>query len=595
MIYKSFTIKNFKGISEVSLSLVKNDLVLLLGLNESGKTSILKAIEAFDFLNDPSSAPKHPFFRSIRKKKDVQSNKSAIITAALKLDQKLKIDHFKKFVAENKLSPEHKSLIEAFLIELNRKEFVLISRVFPFKNGNPQPYFYKFEIEHPFANDQVSYLLAKEIIRIAPFIIYFEDFKDRIPERIYVNPQSDSYNEDWYDIIDGLFYNTDNDFSIKEFKKLYASSNKREDDAKTVLKKVNKTLNRSFSEKWKELSGVKDIDETVLSFDQTKKCFEIKVVDDDGTTYSVDERSKGALWYLSFLMKTEFRRKKLRKASGKPIFLIDEPASNLHSTAQTNMIEDFQKLVEDTSVIYTTHSQYLVSTGNIKNTYVVKRDSGEISCVPWVEYIKSESPEVSYYQPLANLLNIIPNNFTIPWEKAIITEGPSDMHVLSVMYQALNNSLPEFVIYPGTSAFDLSNLISFNIGWGSKFRVLMDSDKHAGIAMQKKYIDEFSLNDSIIQVLPFLGKKIEDMFDKGEKVKLYALAFDTNPPSQVSKKEFASTFALLFSTKSKVKKVKDCLTEFSIKNFMKIFENLNLAGVKSNEISEAKSQMKATN
>src|SRR5690606_7059880 len=241
---------------------------------------------------------------------------------------------------------------------------VIISRVIPFKNGNPLNDYYEFQTEHPYQKDKLSRLIAKEFVRTCPYIIYFEDFKDRIPEKIITSKTNELFNEDWYDIIDGLFYNTDKKFSIEQFKKLYSKNNRREKDAATVLKRVNKTLNQSFSDKWKELSGVKDIEETELTYNQARSYFEISITDTDGTTYTVDERSKGALWYLSFLMKTEFRRKKLRKNSGKPIFLIDEPASNLHSTAQQNMIADFQKLVEDTSVIYSTHSQYLISLEN---------------------------------------------------------------------------------------------------------------------------------------------------------------------------------------------------------------------------------------
>ena len=51
--YKRIDIRGFKGLDHVSLNFSRNDLVLLLGLNESGKTSILKAIECFDFNNDP--------------------------------------------------------------------------------------------------------------------------------------------------------------------------------------------------------------------------------------------------------------------------------------------------------------------------------------------------------------------------------------------------------------------------------------------------------------------------------------------------------------------------------------------------------------
>ena len=53
MIYKEFRIQNFKGLDDISISFEKNDLVLLLGINESGKTTILKAIEAFDYINHP--------------------------------------------------------------------------------------------------------------------------------------------------------------------------------------------------------------------------------------------------------------------------------------------------------------------------------------------------------------------------------------------------------------------------------------------------------------------------------------------------------------------------------------------------------------
>ena len=70
-------------------------------------------------------------------------------------------------------------------------------------------------------------------------------------------------------------------------------------------------------------------------------------------------------------MKTEFRSKRMRLDFGKPVFLIDEPASNLHSNAQQNMVADFVSLAKNTSIIYTTHSQYLISLYNIKNTYII--------------------------------------------------------------------------------------------------------------------------------------------------------------------------------------------------------------------------------
>lgn len=574
MIYKNFEIEKYKGIENVSISLKKNDLVLLLGLNESGKTTILKAIESFDYTNDPTSDLKHEYFRAIRNKANVNSNEDAKITASIDIDKPIKIDWFKSIIKSNSLSTAEQQNIEGFIRELNSNSSISISRIFPFKSGNPRTPYYEVNSTHPFTKNRISRLVAKEIVRRCPFIIYFEDFKDRIPDKIFVVKSNDAYNEDWYDIIDGLFHNTDQDFSIEKYNKYFSKANPRHKDAKTVLKRVNKTLNKAFSEKWKDLSGVQDIEETELTFNHTgSKYFEISITDRDGTTYNVEERSKGALWYLSFLMKTEFRRKKLRLGLGRPIFLIDEPASNLHSTAQQNMIEDFQKLVEDTSVIYSTHSQYLISLENIKNTYVVQRD-GIVKTTLWSDYIKEDTSNQSYYQPLANLLNIVPNNFDIPWNKAILTEGPSDLKVLDVMFQVcFGNSKKDFVIYPGTSAQNLDSLISLNIGWGTSFKVLLDSDKE-GKKAQKRYIDQFELDENTVRILPIDNKKIESCFTKEEGLQLYKLVFESEKSNPVNKKEFASIFSILNSKKGLRNKAKKLISDDTKEMFSNLFKSL---------------------
>ena len=121
------------------------------------------------------------------------------------------------------------------------------------------------------------------------------------------------------------------------------------------------------------------------------------------------------------------------------------------------MLGDFRKLVEDTSVIYTTHSQYLVSLDNIKNTYVIRRRTGIVDATLWSDYIREEAPLITHYQPLANLLQLVPNSLVVPWEKAVITEGYSDKDVLNVMYRVLKNTDPPFVIYPGTNAYNLEH------------------------------------------------------------------------------------------------------------------------------------------
>ena len=114
MIYKNFEIEHYKGIEKVEISLKKNDLVLLLGLNESGKTTILKAIESFDYTNDPILEMKNDFYRSIRNKSNVNSNESAKVTSHIEIDKFIKIDWFKKIIKVNNLTSSDQQNIEGF-------------------------------------------------------------------------------------------------------------------------------------------------------------------------------------------------------------------------------------------------------------------------------------------------------------------------------------------------------------------------------------------------------------------------------------------------------------------------------------------------
>lgn len=541
--YSNFHIIRFKGVDNVSIPMVKNELVLLLGLNESGKTSILRGIEAFDFRNDPQSYPEIAIWnRSLRNKAALDASDPTIVEAVIEVEGEFRISRISKIKRTAKLGMSRVKQIEDII---NQNGRILIQRHFVFRDGN----FVRSEYRMPDFSDIISATeqdsLASRIIYSSPFIIYFEDFTDLIPEKIYTSAQKRVNNREWYDILDGLFYDTDKTLSLKKYGSYYASGTRRQDDASSVMKRVNRRLNQVFTKSWSDLSGVKGIEETeiVPHYGKSPKYFEMKVVDEDGTTYSVSERSKGALWYLSFLMKTEFRRKKMREDSGTPVFLIDEPASNLHSSAQKKMISDFQRLTEDSAVIYTTHSQYLVPKDNIKNTYVVQRDEGVVTATKWSNYVKGRSSSTTHYQPLADALDIVPFNVDIGYENALITEGKSDADVLEIMYKVIFLKNPNFVIYPGTSASNLSSLISLNIGWGTNFKVLLDSDRE-GLKNAAKYKDVFDLDDGQVLTLDPKGEEMEGLISEVDKSELFKAATGESA-KKISKKQLSAALSVL--------------------------------------------------
>ena len=571
--YSNFHIVRFRGVDDVSIPMVTNELVLLLGLNESGKTSILKGIEAFDFRNDPQVFSElAKWNRSLRNKAALDASDPTIIEALIEVEGEFKVSRISKRKRTAKIGTQRVKEIESII---NDDHKILIQRHFIFRDGSFIRSEYKLPALQNILSDTEQDALASRIVYSSPFIIYFEDFTDLIPEKIYTSAQKRVNNREWYDILDGLFYDTDETLSLKKYGSYFASGARRQDDASSVMKRVNRRLNKIFTKSWSDLSGVKGIEETeiVPHYGKSPRYFEMKIVDEDGTTYSVSERSKGALWYLSFLMKTEFRRKKMRVDSGTPVFLIDEPASNLHSSAQKKMISDFQRLTEDSAVIYTTHSQYLVSKSNIKNTYIVQRDEGVVSATKWSSYVKGRSSSTTHYQPLADALNITPFNLEIGHENALITEGRSDTDAISVMYAVVNHKKPEFVIYPGTSASNLSALISLNIGWGSNFKVLLDSDRE-GLKNAAKYKNVFDLGDDQVITLSPDGVEMEDLIADGDKIRLFEAATGDSTKA-VSKKQLSATLSVL--AEKSVEHLKDLpLSDETIRRFKELFDRIGL-------------------
>ena len=557
--YIDFTVENYKSIKKpVTIPLTEGRLVALLGLNESGKTTVLKALESFDYRNDPKeqSSVKRMFER-ILNKQDIFSNKSAKITASIKIDTKIDPALFwesakEKLQEKSGQQPVQETDVHSFFRLLNKGEKIRISRIIPFEDGKPQPTFYRIEdMDALDGGSSVSALASSEdfvslcatyIVSLCPYIIYFEDFQDIVPEKIHVAPDSASFNQDWYDIIEGVFYDTDPDYSIDKFIELYQEQNLRTTAAKTMLEKINKNLDKKFTRQWKNLSEVKHMGSTKLDYAPEEKCFRILIGDKDGTMYDVQERSRGAIWYVSFLMKTEFRRKKMRRDVGKLIYLIDEPASNLHSSAQENMLDDFGKLVRDTCVIYTTHSKYLVSLGNIRTTYVLRKErGGALSCIKLGRYMESPESKESYYRPVADHLMIRPHSLDMPYKKSLIVEGPSDMTILRVMCKIAAGRTPDFAIYPAGGSGNMECLISFNLGWGANMKILLDSDR-SGNEAKEKYQKQFALEDSHFVSLPGGASKIEKLFDD-ETVKALWKSCQGDSIDKPNKKHIAQIFA----------------------------------------------------
>src|SRR5260370_16039238 len=349
MHFRRFVIQNYRAITgSLEIALEKQSLMPIIGVNECGKTTILHAIFAFDsyndFLNDNG-----------RHLKDITnlyrtSSPSPKITAEIQLSE----DEFVGILDEFKEPPDNAK--KAALYKRRRRHLpnpLRISRDLKTR---------KFEIEGALFTDKIfDDFLAREILRVLPYILYFDDFRDSVDERIKIVKKEDGTTSGWLSILEQLFSQTDQAFSLFELEEL------EERQRKSVLANVNGKLNDTLTKEWQNFR-LDDTDalQISLEFEHNAEGNFIKLdiverdANGDDHYFFVRDRSKGFFWFFNFVMKLEFNPKVVDE-SDNTIYLLDEPGSFLHASAQSKLCSKLKQLSKKNKEIYRTHSHYLFS------------------------------------------------------------------------------------------------------------------------------------------------------------------------------------------------------------------------------------------
>jgi len=254
-------------------------------------------------------------------------------------------------------------------------------------------------------------------------------------------------------------------------------------------------------------------------------------VRDSGDRYNIADRSLGFRWFFCFLLFTKFMSS--RQKSRGILFLFDEPASNLHAKAQEKLLESFGEISNTpNSLIFTTHSHYMVDPLWLERAYIVKNDaidyadasgeggSSDNARVEAIKYRKfvSEADEASgsltYFQPVLDRLEVKPSNLDLQSE-CIVVEGKSDFHILSYIKRLYMKS--SVAIVPAVGATTMKPVIAILRGWASRYLILLDGDTE-GKAAQKEYRKKLDLEDEIVLLSDYLtdGKEIEDVLSSDD-------------------------------------------------------------------------------
>lgn len=214
-----------------------------------------------------------------------------------------------------------------------------------------------------------------------------------------------------------------------------------------------------------------------------------------GVTTPFDQRSRGFIWFFSFLVWFDSVQQQL-DPSGAPkhsqlVLLLDEPGLALHALAQADFLRYIDNLAKDHQVIYTTHSPFMVNSNRLHQVRVVedKSPGGTI-----VSDNLSGSDARTIFPLQAALGWSVAQNLFIA-NKNLLVEGPSELAYLLTASATLEacgeESLSSDVtIVPVGGLSNVATFVSLLGANGLEFAVLHDfsgkpEQKLDGLIQQK--------------------------------------------------------------------------------------------------------------
>ena len=590
MKYTKFIIKNFKGIDSLEIDINKSpngNIFSLIGLNESGKTTILEAINFLSEWYDDSR-----YVDLVPKSKRLNFSDKIAISSYISLDTEDK-KHIKDFLSKN-----------SFILE-NISDEIILSKEIQFQDTKPgeiwncrtiklewkTPKWKKnrklININKPLWHKTINYIEENFLWKI----IYYPNFLFTLPSKIYLEElewkqwstaEQSLYRGVLQDILDSL--NNDLVLGRHILDRLKSKDEWDKENLTRTLLRMWKTVSRKISDRWSEIYWSTINIEVVFSSGENDHWSYIEInIQSGSSNYKISERSLWFRWFFFFILFTEFRAKRFTE-KWEQLFLLDEPAYNLHQTAQKKLLSIFEELSQECKIIYTTHSHHLINPKHLSGSYIIKNEAleydneldfvdkdTEISCTPYRQFVSQYPNKKMYFQPALDALDYQPSQLETT-DKITIIEWKYDYYTLRYINEIILENKYNVNLYPGDWAWWNTEAIRMYYARWYEFKVLLDSDS-AGKRAIKKYYKEFGkiIESNIIDFESIDGSRaemeMEDFFEDKEKLDIQKTLYPSD--KTYNKKHLNNAIEQLFidwtsfelsaNTKDKFKKTLDTI------------------------------------
>lgn len=509
VILKKFKVENYKSVKDSGDCYLANGITVLAGRNESGKTSILEALEDFDTerkmraeaipIHNSSLKPKIIVTFEIKKEEleDIYTefiadkkiseiivekngdneysiiNSEELFLKTIKSNDKRITEFKKELLALKKILDKYTIVITLELLDTdNLKQ---ISTQVSALKQNIEPHISKLSDDERTKKEE-HIVKLKEIInefidtntledefltefkKYIPNFILFDTYNDQIPDKVPLAQLKE------HDFIKDLVAISDLDLDLIQKPEKITENLKHND-------KVNVIVSDEYKKFWNQ-----DAANLFLNWDKDHLQFWIK---EDGEYYMPSQRSKGRQWHLSFYIRITARSKE----NVPNIILIDEPGLFLHARAQKDILKKLEESSKETPIIFSTHSPYLIDPNNLNRIRLIEKTK-ELGTK--ISKIHAKADKETLTPILTAIGEDLSQGIRVTIKNSFIVEGISDYYYLHA-FKKLFKFETEMNIVPGCGD-NIPAIASILFGWGLDPYFILDSDSQKITNKLKKTI-----------------------------------------------------------------------------------------------------------
>ena len=587
---KNVTIKNYKSFGDKDNYLFVDNLNVIIGKNESGKSNIIDCLSGIDVIGFTNR--EYFYSKNRRKNENVEielnfeTYEKERTIYGFKGNATLSLKSYGEYILSGELS-EFIANNKKFNQILNQIENIVNSGLSFSQQDNRKKFYEIYE----------KLKVADSKIFISPN--YFDDFIKTL-RNIGSQLQKEVADllDDAYNFLENIYIDFPNfikienlmlksRYSVEELKKddllgkflsicninkddlVLRMNSKETADIRNYEKDVNNNIKKYFTDEFNKFYNQENV-RIELAITEKEITF---LVDTTERYLEYDERSNGLKWYISTFIQLQYMERANCDSTKNNILLMDEPGVYLHANAQREVVKLFDSLVKnENQIIYTTHSPFMVDTKSVQNVRaVIKDEEGFSHIYNKITTIPSNS-KATYdtITPLTNALGLDLNYNIGPSfnNKNIIVEGISDYFYLQGYYKSKKQkNVPNII--PSTGGENVPAIAAILFGWHCDFNIILDQD-------DKGHAIYDSIKDSN---QPFLDKVF---FIDGSSIKMNDDFEIENLFSNADKEKFGINnedysehkYNYSYITYNKILLEEDIYNQDTLKNFDKIIKKV---------------------